>query len=399
VAGRRNGRITEELQPDYTPAHEGDFDAEREWKSLEELVRKVEERAESAEVSAALHRQLLGRRGDKAQLSETELANQIRRGRARWVRNRLTRAGMRRARHLGWPNTYTFTKSLAESLIAKRAADLPVAIVRPSIVESSITTPIPGWNEGINTSAPLSYLLGTFFRQLPTNERKCLDIIPVDLVCRGLTLISAAVIARLNARLYQLATSTSNPCDMGRSIELTSLAHRKHYRAQQGLEHWLRLRFEAIPVSKNRYRKLSVPAQKAVIQGINKLALPVLRRAPLARQERDLERVEKLIELYEPFILDNEQVFEAQNVQLLSEALPETEKVAFGYDAGAIDWWEYWINIHIPALRRWVYPLIEGRPLEPREKREFQLATANGAAPAEAIHNLAAKSKATWPSS
>jgi hypothetical protein len=37
---------------------------------------------------------------------------------------------------------------------------------------------------------------------------------------------------------------------MGRSIELTSLAHRKHYRAQEGLESWLRLRFDAIPVSK-----------------------------------------------------------------------------------------------------------------------------------------------------
>lgn len=400
VAGARNGRITEDLQPDYTPAHEGGFDAEREWKSLEEMITKVEERAESPEVTAALKRQLLGRRGEKAQLSEAELANQIRRGRSRWVRNRLTRVGMRRARHLGWPNTYTFTKSLAESLIAKRAADLPVAIVRPSIVESSTDQPFPGWNEGINTSAPLSYLLGTFFRQLPTNERKCLDLIPVDLVCRGLTLIGAAVIARRHAPLYQLATSTANPCDMGRSIELTSLAHRKHYRAQQGLEHWLRMRFEAIPVSKGRYRKLSVPAQKAVVQGINKIALPVLKRAPLARQERDLSRVEKLIELYEPFILHNEQVFEAQNVQVLSEALPEEEKLAFGYDAGAIDWWDYWINVHVPALRKWVYPLIEGRPLEPREKRSFQLSEPSENSTANEVpYDNSEQSKATWPSS
>ncbi len=192
VAGARNGRIPEALQADYTPAHEGGFHAEREWKSLEELVRKVEERSESAEVTAAIRRQLLGRRGEKAQLTEAELETQTRRSRARWVRNRLTLAGMRRARHLGWPNTYTFTKSVAESLIARRAANQPMAVVRPSIVESSTAEPFPGWNEGINTSAPLSYLLGTFFRQLPTNERKCLDIIPVDMVCRGMTLIAAA---------------------------------------------------------------------------------------------------------------------------------------------------------------------------------------------------------------
>src|SRR3989442_1165621 len=113
------------------------------------------------------------------------------------------------------------------------------------------------------------------------------------------------------------------PCRMGRSIELTALAHRKHYRAQQGLEHWVRMRFETIPVSKQRYRKLSVPAQKFVVQGITRAASALqFKRPPLAKAERDLERVEKLIELYEPFILHNEQVFECDNVQLLSALLP-----------------------------------------------------------------------------
>src|ERR1700751_5178599 len=101
-------------------------------------------------------------------------------------------------------------------------------------------------------------------------------------------------------------------------------------------------------------------AQQVVMERINRMALPVLKKAPLARQERDLARVEKKIELYEPFILHNEQVFEAQNVQILSAALPEEEKAAFGYDAAAIDWWDYWINIHVPALRKWSYPIIEG---------------------------------------
>src|SRR6185437_7359967 len=98
--------------------------------------------------------------------------------------------GIKRARELGWPNTYTLTKSLAESLIVKHGAGVPVAIVRPAIVETSTHKPFCGWNEGINTSASLSYLLGTIFRQLPSNERKRLDIIPVDGVCAGMTLIA-----------------------------------------------------------------------------------------------------------------------------------------------------------------------------------------------------------------
>jgi long-chain acyl-CoA synthetase len=312
----------------------------------------------------------------------------------RWMRNRLTRAGMRRAQRFGWPNTYTFTKSLGESLLATRGAGLPISVVRPSIVETSTHEPFRGWNEGINTSAPLSYLLGTYFRQLPTNERKCLDLIPVDMVCRGMTLIAAALIQRRQQQLYQLATSASNPCDMGRAIELTALAHRKHYRAQQGLEHWLKLRFETIPVSKERYQKLSVPAQKFVVQNINRAASALqMKKPPLARAERDLARVEKLIELYEPFILYNEQVFESQNVQLLSAALAEDERAQFAYDPNTVDWWDYWINIHVPALRKWVYPLIEGHAIETGQRREFHFPDSAAAGPS------APGNQATWHSS
>src|SRR5262249_37354167 len=133
-------------------------------------------------------------------------------------------------------------------------------------------------------------------------ERKRLDVIPVDSVCQGMTLIAAAIIERRHEAVYQLATSVTNPCDMRRSIELTSLAHRKHYRAQEGLESWLRLRFDAIPVSKERYQRMSAPAQKAIIKSIQRVmsALP-LRKAPFTRAERSLERVEKLIQLFEPF--------------------------------------------------------------------------------------------------
>ena len=189
-------------------------------------------------------------------------------------------------------------------------------------MESSLEKPFLGWNEGINTSASLSYLLGTFFRQLPTNESKCLDLIPVDLVCRGMTLISAALVTRRHQRVYQLATSVANACNMRRSIELTGLGHRKFYRAHADLQQRMRARFDAIPVSKTRYKAISAPAQKAVVQAINRATEPFASKPPLARQERELEKVIKLISLFEPFILHNDHVFEAANVERLSAALP-----------------------------------------------------------------------------
>jgi long-chain acyl-CoA synthetase len=382
VVGMRDGRVGEHLEDNYNPARDPRFDAEHEIALLRERIQRIEARAESPELSKALRRQALGRGGDETSAPAAELEGILRRNRARWVRNRLTHVGMRRAQHLGWPNTYTFTKSLGESILARHGKDLPIAIVRPSIVESSERSPFTGWNEGINTSGPLSYLLGTNFRQLPSNERKCLDVIPVDMVCRGMTLIAAAVIARRHARLYQLATSAINPVNMGRSIELTGLAHRKYYRTSQTVENWLKVKFETIPVSKQRYEVLSIPMQKAVVSGINRAATTLrMKKAPFAKAERDLIRAEKLIELYEPFILHNEHVFECENARLLSSALPPEERELFDFTPEAVDWWDYWINVHIPALRRWCYPLMEGRPLEAREPRTLDW-SGNGA-PAE----------------
>src|ERR1700691_4564773 len=373
VAGQRDGRVSERVRLNYTPAHLKNFDSEKEWHRLHELVEAAEARAEGPEVTEELKKQALGKEHAAKGLSGQALENQIRKNKVRWLKNYLTEEATRRANELGWPNTYTFTKSLAESMIAKHGAGLPIAIVRPAIVETSVTKPFRGWNEGINTSASLSYLLGTSFRQLPSNERKRLDIIPVDAVCAGLTLIGAALVERRHDPLYQLATSVTNPCDMGRSIELTSLGHRKHYRAQEGLESWLRLRFDAIPVSKTRYQRMSAPAQKAIVKSIQKIMSPLpLKKTPLVKTERNLERLEKLIELFEPFIFLNEHDFAADNVEKLSYALVDEEKEAFGYKARMLDWWDYWINVHIPALRKWTYPLIEGRPLEARPARSLQ---------------------------
>jgi long-chain acyl-CoA synthetase len=379
VIGQRNGRILEELPKNYTPRGVADFDAEKEWKSLEQMVREAEARVDSPEVTKELLRLAREKEHAAKDLHGAALENQIRKNRFRWLRETLTEAGKRRASELGWPNTYTFTKSLAESLIrnfldaSPRAA---IAVVRPAIVESSIQKPFMGWNEGVNTSASLSYLLGTFFRQLPTTESKCLDLIPVDLVSRGMTLIAAALAERRNARVYQLATSASNPCDMRRSIELTGLGHRKYYRGLNSLHHRLRLKFDAIPVSKSRYEALSAPAQKIIVQAINRSVEPIpFVRPPLARRERELEKVIKLIALFEPFILENDHVFEAANIERLSAALPPAERADFGYDPRSLDWWDYWINVHIPALRKWCYPLIEGRKPEALPRRSVPLAT------------------------
>ena len=67
----------------------------------------------SAEVTEELRRQALDKRQASKSLQGVALDNQIRKNRTRWLRQALMDAGTKRANELGWPNTYTFTKSLS----------------------------------------------------------------------------------------------------------------------------------------------------------------------------------------------------------------------------------------------------------------------------------------------
>ena len=344
AAGAREGRIREAPFSAETPSGALDFNARRERSMLHAWIREETERE-----------------------AHTSNGNG---SRSRKLRDRLVQLGLARARKFGWPNIYTYTKGLSEALLVEMGADLPVVIVRPSIVESARAFPFRGWNEGINTSAPLSYVLGTWFRQLPVRRQKRLDIIPVDDAVRGMTIAAAALMERRAPRVIHLATSASHPMDMRRTVELTALAHRRHYAALRGWKSWALARLDAIPVSRSRYERFSVPAQAALVKAVNRAVAPLLGSSTsLRRLERNLVRVGKLIELYEPFILDNEHVFEADMIERLSALLPENERDTFGYDVNDIDWARYWTRVHIPGLRRWSYPLIEGRQPETRIRR------------------------------
>ena len=67
-----------------------------------------------------------------------------------WIRERTTELGADRAEYWGWTNIYTYSKSLAEQIIAQQD-DIVKVLVRQSIVESSQSYPFPGWNEGLQT--------------------------------------------------------------------------------------------------------------------------------------------------------------------------------------------------------------------------------------------------------
>jgi fatty acyl-CoA reductase len=65
---------------------------------------------------------------------------------------RLIYGHLNRARRFGWPNTYSFTKAMGDMLVENLRGNLPVVVLRPSIIESTLAEPFPGWMEGTRSS-------------------------------------------------------------------------------------------------------------------------------------------------------------------------------------------------------------------------------------------------------
>src|SRR5690606_15623523 len=108
-------------------------------------------------------------------------AQDAERRRTEWVRKRLVEAGGQRARSLGWTDVYTFTKAMGERVVEEIGAPLPVSIVRPSIIESALETPYPGWIEGFKMAEPLIMAYGRGeLPEFPASPDGVVDIVPVD---------------------------------------------------------------------------------------------------------------------------------------------------------------------------------------------------------------------------
>jgi hypothetical protein len=53
-----------------------------------------------------------------------------------------------RAKHHGWQDTYVFTKAMGEMVINSMRGEIPVVIIRPSVIGSTLRDPFPGWIQG-----------------------------------------------------------------------------------------------------------------------------------------------------------------------------------------------------------------------------------------------------------
>ena len=121
------------------------------------------------------------------------IATRAEKVREEWVRKELVDAGTARAHSLGWPDAYPFTKAMGERCLVSQFAELvPITIVRPSIIESALAEPRPGWIRGFRMAEPIiiSYARG-MLREFPGVPEGIVDVIPVDMVVAAILGVAA----------------------------------------------------------------------------------------------------------------------------------------------------------------------------------------------------------------
>ena len=91
--------------------------------------------------------------------------------------------------------------------------------------------------------------------------------------------------------------------------------------------------------------------------GLAKLAKPMARSLENAAKRED--KIDEIIRLFMPFTWDQKGPFSCENTRIAYQrALPE-DREKLDWHPERIDWADYWMNQHMPAMEKRVIPWME----------------------------------------
>jgi fatty acyl-CoA reductase len=348
VAGNRRGSAPEQL------VSEGPFDIGLDWRAEVAASRRLKSDAEAAsrtpEQLAEFRkdaRSELGAAGAPALAAKTE---QIR---ARWVKDQLIQAGRSRAASVGWPDAYAFTKALGEQALFESKGDVPVSIVRPSIIESALAEPKPGWIRGFRMAEPviISYARG-LLREFPGVPEGTIDVIPVDMVVAAIIAVAGAGPERAPF-ITQVASGGINPLRYRTLVDNVSGFFTRHpiydHEGQPILvPEWRFPGRGRVQSQLTRAKQVISTAEKA-LQTLPLRGKQAEFSATLEGKRLEIERALEYVELYGLYT-ECEAIYQVDNLMSLWSQLSDADREAFAFDPRVIDWIHYINDIHLPSI-------------------------------------------------
>ncbi|TMD14474.1 MAG: HAD-IB family hydrolase [Chloroflexi bacterium] len=347
VGGMLRGRVREEppLDPGLNWRHEAEV--------MSSLRAPVEEESRRPEVLNKLRREARSRMGPAG---TPAVARATERLRDRWVKDRLVERGRTHANAMGFSDIYSFTKAMAEQAVVELHGDIPLSIVRPSIIESALAEPFAGWLEGFRMAEPLILAFGrNILRDFSGLPDSLLDIIPADLVVNTVLAVAANPPPDTEPRVYHAASGSRNPLRLRRmageaGIYFTAHPLRDRYGQAIGTPSWTFPTRQEIATQARLALRL-VEAAQWVVERLP-LGASVAQVSDDLNAERDrLDRGLNLIQLYGVYT-EVDCIFDTRNVMALWEKVPAAERTEFPFDPALYDWSHYFQNVHFPTVVR-----------------------------------------------
>lgn len=115
----------------------------------------------------------------------------------------------------GYPNTYTWSKSMAERALLKTHGNVRVALIRPSIVISSYAEPTPGWTDTLAAGGGIIFgVTSGLMHVVYANPDVYCDLVPVDYVSNTVCCATAYTARQEKPQVVVCHSSSSqqNPC-------------------------------------------------------------------------------------------------------------------------------------------------------------------------------------------
>ncbi|HWA66923.1 MAG TPA: HAD-IB family hydrolase [Mycobacteriales bacterium] len=344
VAGRQQGHI-----------REGRLDHKVDWRYEAALAAQLRDRVELESRTA----ERLAEFSTEAEKQHdvtgaSSVSAEAEKRRAEWVSKALVDAGRERGRSLGWTDCYTFTKAMTERAVEDTTAHLPVTVLRPSIIESALEQPFPGWIQGFKMAEPIILAFGRGdLPEFPAIPDGVLDVIPVDLVVNATLAAAAQTPEPGSPAYYTICSGARNPLRFGLLYELVREYFVEHPMVQRDrgevkVPQW------NWPGSARvgQLIRIAERAQRTADKVVTSLPRSNRTRAwakSLDRQKGRIDFLRRYFDLYQPYT-EAELHFTDAATYALHEALDPADVERFGFDATVIDWRHYLQDVHVPAV-------------------------------------------------
>ncbi|XP_016540974.2 fatty acyl-CoA reductase 2, chloroplastic-like [Capsicum annuum] len=252
--------------------------------------------------------------------------------------------GPERAKLYGWQDTYSFTKVMGEMIIDNMREDIPIVIIRPSIITSSYKEPFPGWIQGFRVIDPLLIFYGKGeYPCMFGDPSSLVDVVPVDVVVNT-TMAAIAKhgylqIPELN--VYHATSSYMNPF-----LELQLFNYCYEY-------------FNSSPFVNSKGDQMKIKKMiyfDNMSDFSNYISKKLLKEEEVQdlkaqmRIKRKVKYLENFSKLYEPYTF-YKGWFHNGNMRKLMENMSEEERENFDIDVSKINWRDYFVGVHILGVK------------------------------------------------